>query len=97
MNAKQMEVVSTSLSNFARTFVDTFNEHFCDGNPLIGEGVVYFHRIDGVGMVTVNKCDGMWCSEVTDGDTTGIAQGFGDTPEDAWIQTKHELYNELED
>lgn len=97
MNASQMYVAMTSLASFHRVSADTFNATLCDGNPIIGDGDVYFRQIPGVGMVTINECDGMWCCEVTDDTATGIAQGFGDTPIEAWAQTKGKLDKVLED
>ena len=90
----QRELHTTSFSDFVMTFVDTFNELFCDGNPIAlpEDTPVYFHRLS-IGMVTVCKDGGMWMCEVTENDgSTGVAQSdYHKCADDAWHDTKRQL------
>lgn len=83
-----------NISHFLHTRVKAFNKYNCDGNPIAlpDDAPVWFLRIDGVGMVTICKDDGMWMCEVTNEGGTGIAQSkHYDTAFGAWMDTRNQL------
>ena len=87
----------TVPDSFFHLSVGKFNELFANGNPIVAtNGEPMYCMGTEFGMVTIVKLDGEWVCEVTDGDSTGIAQsGFHDTPEDAWADTKQQLINSV--
>lgn len=87
----------TVSDNFYHLSVGKFNELFANGNPIVAtSGEPMYCMGTEFGMVTIVKLDGEWTCEVTDGDSTGIAQsGFHATPEDAWADTRQQLINSI--
>lgn len=96
-NAFRAFALTTDFREFKMVTVDEFNHWYSDGNPLVAEGDVYFKEF-GRHTVTVNECDGLWVCEVTDNIRceTGICEGFGGTPEEAWEATKKAIEDEPE-
>lgn len=84
--------LTKSLDDFGFTNVDFFNECLCHGNPLIAEGTVYYYDTFSH-TVTVSRCDGQWVCEVTHDlvGETGLYEGWGDTPDEAWEMTRRKI------
>ena len=95
--ANILKMLHRGFDRLFKDSVETFNREICCGNPLVGEGTVYWEQTP-YHTLTINECDGQWWCEVTNDVTceTGLYyQGWGATPEAAWEMVKALIIDEI--
>ena len=98
MTDKALDFIASNVgfNRFALVSAREFNACYSHGNPVETDNDLWFYSFAGL-TATVCESDGQWWSEITNDreGETGIAQGWGDTPEAAWEMSRA-LINEKE-